>query len=77
MTEQNFRNWYKREVQQIIDKLDTDRPSNVDSWFSQEDLQGLQEFPLAVATANLERNFDSVFRNARQRVCLDQWVYLN
>jgi len=76
------RNWYQNTIDDILNRLDSNTPENVDSWFSQEEKREMKQCSSAVLEKNLDNNFgesynqnntDSPFYRARKKVCNEQW----
>lgn len=71
--EGDIQSWYKTESSTLLKRLDSTKPENVDSWFSNNEENDFLKCPDAVVKESLSKNFDSAFDKARENACKNQW----
>ena len=71
ITEDHLLKKYNREVVNILDKLDADKPEDIKSWFDQKEREKLLNTDMAIQE-NINKYFDSTFRTVRSKVCKEQ-----
>lgn len=62
---------YKKEVIQILERLDIDKPENIKSWFDQKEREKFLK-PEKVAQESIDKHFEQAFKKARRKVCKEQ-----
>lgn len=69
-----FRENYQREVKRVIDRLNTETPENIESWFSDEDANHFSKIPEEAIKKNLDDKFLKTFKRVRDQACRQQFV---
>jgi len=73
VVENSLRQWRSGEVDRIIRQLDSNKPENVSSWFTEEEKTTFMRCPDDAIKQNMGKSFAPLFDMVRKRICSDQW----
>jgi hypothetical protein len=80
----SFAEWYKKEINALLNAIESQKPQGAKDYFPQEEKEGLAKCPQEVATSYLNKNFglsssnaSAKFLNDREEACKIQYELAN